>query len=293
MSRAARGEDPPGPRGEDPPGGSGGGPALSVIVRARDEAAGIGRCLALIGAQRTPGRAVEAIVVDSGSRDQTVAIARDHHARVITIPKRAFTFGAALNLGAASARGEIIVALSAHAFALDDGWLERVAASFSDPRVACACGEDRGPDGARLRTIVRQDIALARRAPQWGYSNGAGAFRAELWRERQFRADLAGCEDKEWALHWLERGYVCTIDPALSVEHDHTRDSLSDTYVRARREAAGYAAFLALGPYGPRELAREWWSERGWHSSPVRARCSPRRAARLLGAYAGRRAAGG
>lgn len=268
-------------------------PALSVIVRARDEAASIGRCLQLIGAQRTPGRAVEVIVVDSGSRDGTVAIARAQGARVITIPKREFTFGGALNLGGASARGEIIIALSAHAFAPDAGWLERMAGWFSDPRVACACGERRGPDGAALRASLRQDIVLARRAPRWGYSNGAGAFRAQLWRGRQFRADLSGCEDKEWALHWLARGYVCVIDPALCVEHDHTRDSLASTYVRARREAAGYAAFLAPEPHGPRALAREWWSERGWHSSSARARCSPRRAARLLGAYAGRRATGG
>jgi rhamnosyltransferase len=265
------------------------GPEISVIIRARDEAASIGRCLELIGEQVTDRGGVEVILVDSGSRDETAEIARGHGARVITIPATEFTFGGALNLGAANARGELLVALSAHAFPLDRGWLSRLVQPFSDARVACACGERYGPDDAPLRTRIEQDIALARRRPQWGYSNGAGAFRAQLWRTRPFRADLPACEDKEWAWHWLQGGYVCVIDPLLVVDHDHARDPMRSVYRRARREAAGYAAFLELPPYEPRHLAREWWSEQGWHRSPLRARVSPRRAARLLGSYDGRR----
>jgi rhamnosyltransferase len=265
---------------------------ISVIIRARDEAAGIGRCLELIRAQSTSGRLgeIEVILVDSGSRDGTAQIARDHGARVLGMPASAFSFGGALNLGAANARGELLVALSADAFPDDDRWLSRLSESFDDPRVACACGDRYGPDDSPLRDRVEQDLALVISNPQWGYSNGAGAFRAELWRARPFRDDLPGCEDKEWAMYWLERGYVCVVDPSLTVDHDHSRDSLCSTYARARREAAGYAAFLDLPPYGPRELAHEWWSGRGRHSSATSARLSPRRAARLLGGYAGRHA---
>jgi rhamnosyltransferase len=262
---------------------------ISVIVRARDQAHAIGRCLELIGDQDTGGRAVEVIVVDSGSRDGTERLARDHGARVLDIPADEFTFGGALNLGAANASGELLVALSADAFASDPQWLTRLADRFDDPRVACACGDGHGPDDRPLAGRVEQDLALAEAHPQWGYSNGAGGFRAALWRQRQFREDLSGCEDKEWALHWLRKGYVCVIDPELVVEHDHTRDSLPGTFARARREAAGYTAFLDLPAYGSRELLREWWQNRGRHRSALRARVSPRRAARLLGTYAGRR----
>jgi rhamnosyltransferase len=186
------------------------------------------------------------------------------------------------------ARGELLVALSAHAFPPDPGWLGRIADQFAQPNVACASGDRYDADGGPLTTRVHQDIELARRRPEWGYANGAGAFRAELWRQRPFRAELPGCEDKEWAWHWLERGYVCTIDPALAVEHDHTHDGLRSIYARARREAAGYAAFVDLPAYGPRELVRDWWSDLRWYRSAARARLSHRRAARLLAAYAGR-----
>ncbi len=228
--------------------------------------------------------------MDSGSRDRTVEIAAGHGAKVIQIPPSEFTFGGALNIGAANAGGEVIVACSADAFASDPEWLGRLLEPFSDARVACASGDRYGPDGELLGERLVQDRELQQRFPEWGYSNGAGAFRAELWRARPFREDLTGCEDLEWAQHWLAQGYLAVIDPAFVIEHDHTHDSLPGIYRRALREAHGKAAFLTLPPQTLLELAREWWSDRRWYDSALRARLSPRRAARLLGAYAGRRA---
>jgi rhamnosyltransferase len=183
--------------------GSGG---ASVIIRVRDEQHSLERCLTLLGGQRGLSGGVEVIVVDSGSEDQSVTVAERHHARVASLPAEEFTFGGALNLGAQLARHDVLVSLSAHAFPRDDRWLARLVEALSGADVACACGDVYGPDGARLTGPVVQDAALARRRPEWGFSNAAGAFRAELWRRRPFRADLPGCEDKEWALHWLGPG---------------------------------------------------------------------------------------
>jgi rhamnosyltransferase len=266
-------------------------PDVSVVIRARDEASSIGRCLELLRGQRLGRRTLELVLVDGGSRDGTIDAARRRGARVLTIPPREFTFGGALNLGCANARGPLLVSVSAHAFPLDEGWLSRLLEPFADPRVACAAGDAYAPDGTRLTARVEQDISLARQRPAWGYSNAAGAFRADLWRRRPFRTDLIACEDKEWAWHWLELGYVCVVDPTFTVEHDHTHDPLRHIYRRARREAEGFAAFLGSASYGPTELAREWWAEPRGYTSLVKARLSHRRAARLLGAYAGARRA--
>ncbi len=271
-------------------------PQISVIVPARDEAASIGRCLELVGEQETGGREFETILVDSGSRDRTVEIAVGRGARVVSIPARGFTFGGALNLGAANARGEILVALSAHAFPPERDWLARLLAPFADPRVACACGDRYGADGVPLTGRVDQDIAHARAHLQWGYSNAAGAFRAELWRAHPFRSDLPGCEDKEWASYWLERGYLCVVEDSLVVDHDHTHDSVASIYRRARREAEGLAMFLDRPPYHLAELAGEWRSDRRFYSSTLRAWLNHRRAAaarRLRGAATGRRRVAG
>lgn len=147
------------------------------------------------------------------------------------------------------------------------------------------CGDRHDPDGHPLTQPVVQDAALARRRPEWGYGNPAGAFRADLWRRRPFRADLPGCEDKEWAWHCLQQGYSCVLDPALAVEHDHTHDSLRSIYGRARRQAEGYAAFLddrpgrhTAGP-GARLVARR----------PLVRLAGPRAPQPPPGRYAGRR----
>ncbi|HEX3510156.1 MAG TPA: glycosyltransferase, partial [Solirubrobacteraceae bacterium] len=264
---------------------------VSVIIRARDEAAALTRCLSSLEGQRGLDEPAELIVVDGGSRDGTVAVARRHGARIIAVAPGPYSFGGALNLGAAEAHGAVLVALSAHALPPDESWLARLSAPLAaDPRVACACGDAYGPDGEPLTVPIDQDEALARRRPEWGYSNAAGGFRAELWRERGFRADLGACEDKEWALHWLARGYVCHVDPSLRVAHDHTHDPLRAIYRRAHREAAAYADFLGPCRSTGAALLREWWSDRRWYDSAARARLSPRRTARLLGAHAGRRA---
>lgn len=257
----------------------------SVVIRARDEAAAIGRTLGLLCAQRAEH---EAIVVDSGSRDRTVAIARERGARVVEIAPESFTYGRALNLGAAQASAPVVVALSAHAFPPDDGWLARMVAAFDDPAVACAYGERRARDGTPLRGAVRQDAAMLERDPLWGYSNSAGGFRADLWRERPFREDMPGTEDREWSRWALSRGHVCLLDPALAVEHDHSRDSLRECFRRYEREARGFGMFLDLPPYRARDAVAEWWGDQGWHRSRARARLDPRRMARLAGKWAGR-----
>jgi rhamnosyltransferase len=262
---------------------------VSIIIRARDERDALRRCIAALHGQAGVEQ-VEVILVDGGSTDGTPDLARQAGAAVIAAPEP-FSFGGALNAGAAAARHELLVALSAHAPPADDGWLARLIAAFADDRVACACGDRYDPEGRPLTAAIAQDAALARRRPEWGYANGAGAFRADLWRRRPFREDLPGCEDKEWAWHWLQQGRVCVIDPALAVEHDHTHDALRAIFTRTRREVEGYAAYLDGDAPGPRTLvglARAWWSDTRWYGSPLRARVSHRRMARLLGAYAGR-----
>lgn len=263
---------------------------ISVVVRVRDEAPAIERCLELLAGQRVSAP-VEVIVVDDESRDGTAELARRAGAQVVSIDHARFSFGRALNLGAERAQGELVVALSAHAFPRDEGWLARLVDAFEQPDVACACGERLWPDGRPLAGAVRYDASLAQRYPEWGYSNAAGAFRRALWSERRFREDLPGCEDKEWGRHWVLQGRVCLLDPALAVEHDHTHDPVTAIYRRARREAAGFAMFLDRAPMTLGEVTAEWWGDTRFYGSKWRARLSHRRLARIAGSYAGARSA--
>jgi rSAM/selenodomain-associated transferase 2 len=80
--------------------------ALSVIIPALDEADALPRTVAVA---RVPG-VVEVIVVDGGSRDGTVAIARALADRVLVSPCGRAT---QMNAGAAAARGDVLLFLHA------------------------------------------------------------------------------------------------------------------------------------------------------------------------------------
>lgn len=261
---------------------------ISVVIRAKDEAASIGRTLELLERQTVRP---EVVVVDSGSTDGSTDIVRAHDAKLVQIPATSFTFGGALNTGAEHATAEVVVALSAHAFPKDDGWLQRMLDAMADPDVACASGQSAAPDGAPLDHDVVQDLALARAYPLWGYSSHAGAFRRSLWTQRGFRTDMTASEDKEWAWHWLERGHKVVLGPGLTVEHSHVGDPAHAQFDRALREWSWAGAFAEVPPQGVGELAARWWRDRERYPSHARARLSPKRLARLTGEFAGRRLA--
>jgi rhamnosyltransferase len=267
-------------------------PLVRVVVRAKDEAAKIGTTLERMAGQTIADRA-ELVVVDSGSTDGTLEIARRAGVRVIEIPPESFTYGRSLNVGCRDAKTPLLVALSAHAPPSDSKWLERLLEPFEDERVACACGYPKGPDGGRLTERFVQDAEHAKAHPYWGYSNSSGAFRADLWREYPFREDMPGTEDKEWAWHWLQRDRLVVIDPALATEHSHSDEGTLQTFRRARSEWEGFAMYLDIPPYGVAQLARDWWTGLDGYPSHWRARLGRHRMLRLLGRWRGSRVAGG
>jgi rhamnosyltransferase len=263
-------------------------PAVSVVIRAKDEAPSIGRTLDLLAAQTVRA---EIVVVDSGSTDGTLDIVRARDTRLVEIPPKSFTYGGALNTGTERVNAEVVVALSAHSFAHDERWLEHVLDAMADANVACASGQGTGPDGRALTGRVVQDRVLAEAHPLWGYSSHAGAFRRSLWTQRPFRADMPFSEDKEWAWHWLQQGHTAVLDPALVVQHGHGADPLREQFRRGYLQWVGLGMFLPIERQSLPALAGQWWNDRESYDSALRARLSPKRIARLAGTYTGRRAA--
>ena len=103
---------------------------LSVILPAKNEADGLRKVLAAI---RVHQAEAELIVVDDGSTDDTVAVAKSFGARVITHP-RSMGNGAAIKSGARAALGDVIVFMDA------DG--QHKAEDISRLLAELACGND-------------------------------------------------------------------------------------------------------------------------------------------------------
>ena len=86
---------------------------VSVVIPAWNEAAGISRTLAAVPRRELAesGWDVEVVVVDNGSTDETVQLARAAGACVVREPRRGY--GRAIKAGYAYATGEVIVTADA------------------------------------------------------------------------------------------------------------------------------------------------------------------------------------
>ena len=176
--------------------------SVSVVIRGRDEASHLPRLLSAI--QRQSCLPDEVVVVDSGSRDATARIAEEFGAMVVHIAPELFSFGRSLNLGCASAHGEILVFASAHVYPVDDKWIESlISPLLSDEAVALSYGRQTGDERTHHSEfeIMRRWFPLDSDGDQqYPFCNNANcAVRRTVWERLQYDESLSGLEDIDWA----------------------------------------------------------------------------------------------
>jgi hypothetical protein len=103
---------------------------VSIVIRSKNEERFIGEVLEGLFGQEFGGT-FEVIILDSGSRDGTLEIARKFPVAVYSMSPEEFTFGRALNRGAQIAKGDYVVYLSAHCTPVDQEWLIRLLQSIA------------------------------------------------------------------------------------------------------------------------------------------------------------------
>lgn len=213
-------------------------PKISIIIRAYNEAAHLPRLFLGIEKQRlTPH---EVILVDSGSTDETVAIARAHGAKIVHVLKHDFTFGRALNRGCEAASGDILVFVSAHVYPTHDIWLESLVAPFQDQRIALTYGKQRGGNVNKFseHQIFAKWFPNQSAIPQKGYfcNNANCAIRQAIWWELRYDEQLTGLEDLDWAKRAQALGNWIAYVPEAQIIHVHD-ETWPQVQNRYRREA--------------------------------------------------------
>jgi rhamnosyltransferase len=207
---------------------------ISVVIPVKDGGDDLVRCLDAIARQRVADE-VEVLVVDSGSADGSVEVARERGARVHEIPPEEFNHGATRNLGVELARGDVLVFISQDAEPLGEEWLARLIAPLADDdRIAGAYGrqlarEDAVPPeryfldflyGPSPRT---QQVAHASQISMEStlFSNANSAVRRELWDRFRFAEDIIMSEDQDWSRRVLLDGWRIAYEPGAVVRHSH------------------------------------------------------------------------
>ncbi len=234
-------------------------PQTSIVVRTLNEEKHLGNLLRAIEEQEY--KDWEIIVVDSGSTDGTLDIARRHKVKLIEIPSRDFTFGYALNVGCKAARGNYLVFASAHVLPMHARWLGSLVAPFADERVAMVYGRQKGDREAKFSE--RMDLHRLFGTKPFNserpvdYANNANAaVRRALWEETPFDEYLFGLEDIAWAREMTARGLLVHYAPEAAVYHIH-REAWHQVFNRYRREAI--AAVRLNLPHPPQSRVDFLW----------------------------------
>jgi len=229
----------------------------SIVIRAYNEAGHIARLFDGISSQTISDRDV--ILVDSGSTDATVQIARSRGARIVQIPPEEFSFGRSLNRGMQAARNEHVVIASAHVRPVYPDWLECLLRPFADEQVALVYGRQRGTSSSRFseHQIFRQwfpDADVLNQASPF-CNNANAAIRRSLWERQAYDEALTGLEDVAWAKWAQAQGYRVAYAARAEIIHVH-EETPHRVYERYRREGMAFKRIFPESHFSVYDFAR-------------------------------------
>lgn len=241
---------------------------ISVVIPVRDGGEELRRCLDAVVTQRVAGE-VELVVIDSGSRDGSVELARERGAHVHQIDPREFDHGATRNLGVSLAQGETVVFTSQDAYAEHDDWLAELTAPLAaDPKLAGVYGRQiahhgaapperyfldflYGPSSRRQRVGSASELSMRTTL----FSNANAAVPRRLLLEHPFVEDIVMTEDGEWATRMLLGGREIAYVAEAAVRHSHSY-SLTRAFRRFFDSGASSERAYMAGARPSREVLR-------------------------------------
>lgn len=229
--------------------------SVCAVIPVKDGERYLGELLAALAREGVQ----EVLVIDSGSRDGSLSIAREAGARVVEIAPEDFSHGATRNLGAASTSGELICFLTQDATPCP-GWLAAYREGFElDGRVGAAYGPhlarpDTSPMIAReleefFAGFSPDGAPVVQRAGDPSFlSNVNACYLRSCWEEVRFR-EVAYSEDQAFGADMLAAGWAKVYQPGAAVLHAHDYGPVEfmrryfDEY-RGLRESSGHVERL-------------------------------------------------
>lgn len=185
-------------------------------------------------------RNMEVIIVDSGSTDNTLALAREHGARTITIRPEQFSHSYARNLGAEEANGDYLLFMTQDALPPSPSWVCEMLHPMNDDVAAVSCAESPRGDADLFYRVIswnhyrflgvnecdrilrlpgRADYPNLRKNAQ--LSNIACLIKAETFMRYKFRNTFA--EDLDLGMRLVKDGYKLAFLGTTRIIHSHNR----------------------------------------------------------------------
>lgn len=213
----------------------------SIVIRTYNEAKWLGEALEACSKQDASEFSFEIVIVDSGSTDDTLAIAEKYGARVTHIKKSEFTFGRSLNIGCEFAKGRFLVFISGHCIPVGEQWLANLIRPLHEEKVSYTYGRQKGRNGITKfseEQLFKKYFPVHSVVPQEGYfcNNANSAVPKAIWEQYKFDEDVTGLEDMVLGKQLVADGHRLGYIADASVIHLH-EESWSKVKTRYEREA--------------------------------------------------------
>lgn len=199
---------------------------ISLVIRTYNEARWLPELLEAVANQDLGEFTAETVIVDSGSTDGTLDIARRYGCRIVGIAKDQFTFGRSLNYGCDAAAGRWLVFISGHCIPVGRNWLVPLVRPLADGICSYTYGRQQGRPGYTKYSeeqLFHKYFPAASVIPQAGFfcNNANAAMSKAAWQLHHFDEDLTGLEDMALAKKLYDAGHGIGYVAEASVHHLH------------------------------------------------------------------------
>lgn len=174
----------------------------------------------------------ETIIIDSGSTDDTLKIAKKYPLKIFRIKPSEFGHGKTRNLGVKLAKGKYIVFLTHDAIPNNKEWLAEILKPLSDKKVAAVYGRQLPKEEENTLDKLFSLVLYGQKEIEWTlgsytpgdniFSDVNSAIKKDLLLENPYKNDIIASEDHEWANRIMQKGYKVIYQPKAEVIHSHS-----------------------------------------------------------------------
>jgi rhamnosyltransferase len=201
---------------------------LSIIIRTYNEEKYLPELLSSLRLQDIGDFKMEIILVDSGSTDETVQIAKSFGCRIEFIKKDDFSFGKSLNIGCSIATGKILVFISGHCIPANNSWLINLVRPIISNQVSLTYGKQIGINSSKFseKQIFAKYYPETSSIPQDNFfcNNANAALDQRIWEKYLFNEELTGLEDMHLGKRILNDGFQLGYVSTAEIFHIHNEN---------------------------------------------------------------------
>jgi len=235
---------------------------VSIVIRTYNEERHLSELLDAIRRQEVD-LDHETVVVDSGSTDRTLQIAREFGCRITHIAKQDFTFGRSLNTGCEAADGRILVFVSGHCVPCENDWLAKLVDPILSKVAHYSYGRQIGTADTRFSEaqVFSKYYSEVDKIPQQGFfcNNANAALLKSVWARHRFDESLTGLEDLKLAKQLVIDGGAVAYVARAPVFHIHD-ETWHQVRIRYERESLALRDIMPEVHVGVRDFLRYFLS---------------------------------